>query len=134
MKRARNHKENSYKIMRHYEQVVILQSTLSDEETENQIQAIQNTITDNGGEIVFLHKMGIKKLAYPINKNKRGLYIVVYFKLEPKHILEVERKLRFNESVLKFLTIKYQKAKEVKAFNSAVAKLSKVGESKNSAE
>ena len=120
--------------MRHYEQVVILQSTLSDEETENQIQAIQNTITDNGGEIVFLHKMGIKKLAYPINKNKRGLYIVVYFKLEPKHILEVERKLRFNESVLKFLTIKYQKAKEVKAFNSAVAKLSKVGESKSSVE
>ena len=120
--------------MRQYEQVVILQSTLSDEEIENQIQAIKNTITDNDGEIILFLKMGVRKLAYEINKNKRGLYIVLYFKLEPKHILEVERKLRFNENVLKFLTIKYQKAKEIKAFNSAVAKLSKVGESENSAQ
>ena len=54
--------------------------------------------------------------------------------LMEEHILEVERKLRFNENVLKLLTIKYQKAKEIKAFNSAVAKLSKVGESENSAQ
>jgi len=54
--------------MRHYEQVVILQSTLSDEETENQIQAIQNTITNNGGEIVFLHKMGH---IFLVRRNKK---------------------------------------------------------------
>jgi len=120
--------------MRHYEQVVILQSTLSDQEIENQIQNIQNTIIENGGEIVFFHKIGIKKLAYEINKNKRGLYVLVYFKLEANNLLEIERKLRFNENILKFLTIKYQKAKAVKVFDLTVAKFSKVGESKSSVE
>ena len=58
--------------MRHYENLVIVKPTLTEEEIKNTIALVEEVITANGGEIVARDAMGMKKLAYPIEKNARG--------------------------------------------------------------
>ncbi|HEX5330364.1 30S ribosomal protein S6, partial [Sulfuricurvum sp.] len=52
--------------MRHYENLVIVKPTLTEEEIKNTIALVEEVITANGGEIVARDAMGMKKLAYPI--------------------------------------------------------------------
>ncbi len=108
--------------MRHYENLVIVKPTLTEEEIKGQLAAIDEIITANGGEIVARDEMGIRKLAYPINKNERGFFYVVYYTMEPANIAEVERRFRINEELLRFVTMKYDSKREVKAWNEMVEK------------
>jgi small subunit ribosomal protein S6 len=64
--------------------------------------------------------MGMRKLAYPVQKNNRGYYTVLFFKAKGDTIAELERNLRINEEVIKFLTVKYSKTKEIAQFNKLV--------------
>ena len=111
--------------MRHYENLVIVKPTLTEEEIKAQLAAIDEIITTNGGEIAARDEIGIKKLAYAINKNERGYFYVVYYTMEPKNIAEVERRYRINEELLRFVTIKYDSKREVKAWSELVAKTTK---------
>lgn len=114
--------------MRHYENLVIVKPTLTAEEIQANIQAIEEVITSNGGEIAATDAMGMRKLAYPINKNERGYYHVIYFSVAPAAISEIERRFRINEELLRFITIKYDSNREVKAWNEFVAKANKAKE------
>lgn len=111
--------------MRHYENLVIVKPTLTEEEINNSIAAIEEVITSNGGEIIARDKMGMRKLAYPIDKNPRGYFHVVYYTIEPSAIEEIERRFRINEELLRFVTIKYDSKREVKAWNDLVEKTKK---------
>jgi len=108
--------------MRNYENLVIVKPTLTAEEIKANIAAIEEVITSNGGEIAATSSMGMKKLAYPINKNERGYYHVIYFTIAPAAISEIERRFRINEELLRFVTIKYDTKREVAAFNKLVEK------------
>ena len=108
--------------MRHYENLVIVKPTLTEEETKASIAAIEEVLTSNGAEIVARDEMGTKKLAYPIAKNERGYFHVVYYTMAPAAIAEVERRFRINEDLLRFVTIKYDSKREVTAWNDLVAK------------
>ncbi len=112
--------------MRHYENLVIVKPTLTEEEIKSQLAAIKDIITSNGGEIKVCNDMGIRKLAYPIEKSVRGYFYVIYFTMEPKNIAEIERRYRINEELLRFVTIKYDSKREVKAWNDLVAKTEKL--------
>jgi small subunit ribosomal protein S6 len=108
--------------MRHYENLVIVKPTLTEEEIKSQLAAIDEIITSNGGEIAARDEMGIRKLAYPIAKSERGYFYVVYYTMEPANIAEVERRFRINEELLRFVTMKYDSKREVKAWNEMVEK------------
>lgn len=111
--------------MRHYENLVIVKPTLTEEEIKSQLAAIDEIITSNGGEIIARDEMGIKKLAYPIKKNERGYFYVVYYTMEPASIAEVERRYRINEELLRFITMKYDSKREVAAWTGMVEKAQK---------
>jgi small subunit ribosomal protein S6 len=64
--------------------------------------------------------MGIRKLAYPINKSERGYYYVIYYTMAPANIAEVERRFRINEELLRFVTMKYDSKREVAAWTKMV--------------
>ena len=108
--------------MRHYENLVIVKPTLTEEETKASIAAIEEVLTSNGAEIIARDEMGTRKLAYPIAKNERGYFHVVYYTMAPSSIAEVERRFRINEDLLRFVTIKYDSKREVNAWNDLVAK------------
>jgi len=111
--------------MRHYENLVVIKATLTNEEIESQVEALKQTIVDNGGEIVAVNNMGIKKLAYEVQKQKRGYYTNIFYKIAPNAIKEIERLERLNEDVIKFITVKYDNKREVAAFDQMVNKIIK---------
>jgi small subunit ribosomal protein S6 len=111
--------------MRNYENLVIVKPTLTAEEIQASIKAIEEVITSNGGEIAATDSMGMRKLAYPIDKNERGYYHVIYYTVAPAAIAEIERRFRINEELLRFVTIKYDTNREVKAWNQLVEKAQK---------
>jgi len=111
--------------MRNYENLVIVKPTLTAEEIQASIKAVEEVITSNGGEIAATDAMGMRKLAYPIEKNERGYYHVIYYSVAPAAIAEIERRFRINEDLLRFVTIKYSTNREVKAWNGLVEKAKK---------
>ena len=111
--------------MRHYENLVIVKPTLTAEEIQASVAVVEEIITSNGGEIAATDAMGMRKLAYPIEKNERGYYHVVYYTAQPSAIAEIERRFRINEELLRFVTIKYEKNREVKAWKALVEKAKK---------
>ncbi len=111
--------------MRHYENLVIVKPTLTEEEIKNTLAGIEEVITSNGGEIIARDAMGMKKLAYPIEKNARGYFYVMYYKIAPSAISEIERRFRINEELLRFVTMKYDSKREIKAWNDMVEKTKK---------
>ena len=119
--------------MRHYENLVILKPTLTAEEMNAAIANIEANITNGGGEIVAREAKGMKKLAYEINKNPRGYFHIMYFKVAPTAIEEIERLYRINEDVLRFVTVKYDTKREVKAWNDLITKTEKAAAAKATA-
>jgi len=111
--------------MRHYENLVIVKPTLTEEEIKNTLALVEEVITSNGGEIIGRDAMGMKKLAYPIEKNMRGYFYVMYYTVAPSAISEIERRFRINEEILRFVTMKYDSKREIKAWNTMVEKTKK---------
>ncbi|KIM06507.1 MAG: 30S ribosomal protein S6 [Sulfurovum sp. FS06-10] len=107
--------------MNNYETLYVLKPTLTDEETAVNIAKIEEILVREGAEILATNNMGMRKLAYPVAKNERGVYTVVYFKAAGSVITELERNLKFNEEVIKYLTVKYSKQKEVAQFEKFVS-------------
>ncbi len=69
----------------------------------NQITAI---ITKCGGEILVSRLWEERRLAYPINGQRKGTYWLTYFKLDPKQVAAVNRECQLNDNILRNLVIK----------------------------
>ena len=111
-----------------YETLFVVKATLTDEETAAQIAKIKDVLAKEGAELVATDDMGMRKLAYPVQKNDRGYYTVLFYKGEGTVINELERNLKINEDVIKFLTVKYVKNKELAQFDKLVAAATKKAE------
>ncbi len=92
--------------MRLYEEVFIVKPDAGDEETESVLEQLSKTVTDQGGRIENVDRWGRKKLAYRVAKYEEGTYIVLKFSANPETVRELERRLRVNDLVLKFLTVR----------------------------
>jgi small subunit ribosomal protein S6 len=92
--------------MRLYEEVFIVKPDAADEEAESVIEQVSKTVTDQGGTIDNVDRWGRRKLAYRVLKYDEGNYVVLKFSAKPETVREVERRLRVNDFVLKFLTVR----------------------------
>jgi small subunit ribosomal protein S6 len=119
---------NQRNTMNNYETLFVLKPTLTDEETATNIAKIEEILVREGAKILATNKMGMRKLAYPVQKNERGVYTIVYFKAAGTIVNELERNLKFNEEVIKYLTVRYTKVKEVAQFNKLIAAASQAEE------
>ena len=99
--------------LKHYETMFILKPTLTEEETVVQLDGVKALFEKNGAEIVSTDNIGIKELAYEIDKQKRGYYYVIYFKAPTNALAEIERNYRNNEDLVRFIFIKYETKKEI---------------------
>ncbi len=103
-----------------YETLFVVKPTLTAEEIEGQIARVKEIIAEQGGEIKAVDDMGMRRLAYPIQKQERGYYSVIYFTAPPQLVIELERQLRYNEEILRFMTVKYSNKKELSVFEKMV--------------
>jgi small subunit ribosomal protein S6 len=93
--------------------MVITKPTLTDEEKANIIENIKKVIGEFKGEVVAVDNIGVRDLAYPIQKFERGHYYIIYYKATPEAVLELERQMRYNEDLLRFMTVKYETKKDI---------------------
>jgi small subunit ribosomal protein S6 len=92
--------------MRRYETIYILRPNLGEEAINTIIDNTNGIIASKGGTIIHFDRWGLRKLAYLIKKESQGLYILCDYATEPAAVLEMERKFRIDDSVLKYMTIK----------------------------
>jgi small subunit ribosomal protein S6 len=107
---------------RHYETLFVVKPTLTEEEIRAQIENVRSILTKNGAEIAGEFDWGMRKLAYEIEKNPRGYYYVIYYTAPGSLIKELERNFRYNEEIIRFLNVKYENKKEIKAWQNLVNK------------
>ncbi len=94
--------------MRKYETFFIVDPDLSDETNSAVDTKVQSIVTSNGGEVLTYNPWGKRKLAYPIKKHTRGLYVLMEYSGGPDMVAELERNMRIDERVLKFITVKLE--------------------------
>ena len=111
--------------MKHYELLFVVKPTLTEEEVKGRLEFVKDVLTKNGAEIKTVDEMGVRKLAYEIEKQERGYYFVIYFIGEPAGIEEVLRNLRLDENIIRFLNLKFESKKEVAQWDRLVAGVSK---------
>ena len=95
--------------MRMYETIIIVQPDLGDEELKAISAKVQDVISTMKGEFQRLEDWGVRKLAYPINKVTRGRYYYLRFDGDAPLIAELERRLRLDEKVVRYQSIKIDK-------------------------
>lgn len=91
--------------MNKYESVVIINPNVEENALKALIEKFQ-TLINTDGKVEQVNELGKKKLAYEINKNKEGYYVVYDFEANPKLIAELERNYRITDEVIKFIVVK----------------------------
>lgn len=92
--------------MRHYETTYILRPNLGEEQFTEVIDRTNAIVTNDGGAIICLDRLGIKRLAYEINKEAQGCYVYLNYAAPGKTVNEIERIFRIDDRVLRYLTVK----------------------------
>lgn len=89
-----------------YEIVFIVDPGAEDAEVMKLSEAVQKIITDQGGSITKIDMMGRRQLAYEINHQKEGSYVLLEVEGSGAEIAELERRMRVNDRVLRYMTIR----------------------------
>jgi len=92
--------------VRNYEIAVIISPDLNDQSLVDLKETIKDWIISSGGEVALVDDRGQRKMAYQIEKKREGHYISWYSSLLPSGPSEVERQMRLNENILRFMIIK----------------------------
>ena len=111
---------------KNYETAFILTPVLSEQQTKDAVEKYKNLITSLGGEIINLENMGLRQLAYPIQKKSNGFYVLIEFTAEPSFIKTLEVEYKRDERIIRFLTtaldkfaVEYNAKRKSGAFSAA---------------
>jgi small subunit ribosomal protein S6 len=98
------------KFMRNYEVTFIVDPVLSGDDVKGTAQKYVDLLTAEKATIVHINELGLRQLAYPINKRQSGLYYCVEFEaVDGAFIGKVELALRRDEKILRYLTVALDK-------------------------
>lgn len=90
-----------------FELTYILNPVLEEDKFSELVSTVNSLIESNDGEIVEVDEWGTRKLAYDIDKKGSGYYVNMYFKAPGSAIEVIERNMRINDDILRYLTLKY---------------------------
>jgi len=95
-----------------YESVLIARNDVTQQQVESIADEIAASLEADGGSVQKREYWGLRSLAYRIRKNRRGHYMLLGLDAKPDFIVEMERRLRLNEDVLRFMTLRVEKIDE----------------------
>ena len=109
-----------------YETVIIVRPDLDDAVTVGLIEKFESVVTDAGGHLLFRDDWGKRKLAYPVQKHVKGHYFLLAHLAPSSLITELERRIRNEDSVMRFLTVKQADVVDVPTRLEQVAEMKRV--------
>jgi small subunit ribosomal protein S6 len=92
--------------MRVYEELFIVRPDATPEEIAPLVEQLTSIITAQGGTLDKQENWGVRRLAYKLKKLSEGQYILLVFTAQASTVHEIERRLRVNDMVIKFLTVR----------------------------
>lgn len=90
---------------REYETIYILRPTTKPEDAERLAQRVADVVAREKGKITKVDNWGKRRLAYPIQRNSRGIFVHVKYLGEGKLVQELERNLRQFEEIVRFQSV-----------------------------
>jgi small subunit ribosomal protein S6 len=91
---------------RSYEIMFIVRPDIEEAEIDKIVETFSGHVTNGGGAVKQVEKMGRRKLAYTVQRFNDGFYILLMVEAPASLIAEVERRLRVSEQVIKFITVR----------------------------
>lgn len=88
-----------------YECVFIVRQDIPATQVETLASGFAEIVTKHGGKVEKTEQWGLRTLAYRINKNKKGHYVLFNLDAPPAAVTELERNLRLHEDILRFMTV-----------------------------
>jgi small subunit ribosomal protein S6 len=95
--------------MRHYEIVFIVHPDQS-EQVPAMVERYKGMVSNNGGNVHRLEDWGRRQLTYPIQKIHKAHYVMMNIECDQKTLDEIEDAFKFNDAVLRHLTVKMDRA------------------------
>jgi len=111
-----------------YEVMFIVRPDVAEEEVDKLIAGFTTSVTNGGGVVKNVEKMGRRKLAYTVRKCADGNYVLFTVEASGAVVTELERRLRVSEPVIKFISVRIDEEEKrlakVKALRASRRKLS----------
>lgn len=95
-----------------YECVLIARNDVTQQQVEAVADGIGSNLETDGGSVRKREYWGLRSLAYRVKKNRKGHYMLLGLDAKPAFITEMERLLRLNEDVLRFMTLRVDEIEE----------------------
>src|ERR1700691_783685 len=96
-----------------YENVFIARQDISTAQVEALTDTFAALVAEQGGKVEKREYWGLRNLAYRIKKNRKGHYVLFNLDAPPAAVSELERTMRINEDVLRYLTVRVDALEEV---------------------
>ncbi|RAL57975.1 30S ribosomal protein S6 [Candidatus Gracilibacteria bacterium GN02-872] len=94
--------------MNKYELMLILNSSISEEDRNHSLEELRNLLTKNEVKIEKEDIWGDKKLAYKINKSDRGFYVLFSLEMNGKLIKELSKSINLNKAIIRYMFAKLE--------------------------
>ena len=125
----------------YYETMYILRPDIAEDEVNKHIEKYNALLESMGGKILDSQMRGKRRLAYPIAKNREGIYVQLSHQGDGQHIAKIEKAMRLSEDVIRYMTLKQEgplptpkpKAKPAETSNNQENKKSEDNSSTNTA-
>jgi small subunit ribosomal protein S6 len=91
-----------------YENIFIARQDISTAQVEALTETFANLVAENGGKVEKREYWGLRNLSYRMKKNRKGHYVLFNLEAPPAAVSELERNMRINEDVLRYLTIRVE--------------------------
>ena len=95
-----------------YESVFIARQDISGAQTEALTEQFAGIVTEQGGQVLKKEYWGLKSLSFRIKKNRKGHYVLMNIDAPAPAVVEMERNMRLNEDVLRYLTVRVDALEE----------------------
>lgn len=87
-----------------YESVFIMRQDISSTDVDKLVDSFAQLVKEHKGTVIKNEYWGLRSLAYEIDNNKKGHYVMLGMQAEPSLIKELERKMKLNADVIRFMT------------------------------
>lgn len=91
--------------MEKYETVMVISPNLAEQQISDLITPLEQSIKETKGNLIQTDQWGKRKLAYPVKKCDEGFYVLFFYEAGGETVKELERRIRMNENVIKFITV-----------------------------
>ena len=95
-----------------YEHVFLARQDVSGQQVEQLVETLRGILEANGGKIGKVENWGLKTLTYRIKKNRKAHYTLMNIDAPSAAVTEMERQMRFNEDILRYITIRVEEHDE----------------------